>query len=79
MLPFRHLHSGFRESDVAIIAGGERTVVPQAKPGLMHLGEVVEARRDTMIKMINNRAVEESVEGPVPWAGWLGKIMCKWV
>ncbi|XP_070173882.1 KRAB-A domain-containing protein 2-like isoform X2 [Littorina saxatilis] len=55
--------------------GGEKTVLPQAKPGLMHLGEIVEARRDTLIAMINSRAVEENVEGPIPWAGWLGKIM----
>ena len=52
-------------------------MVPQPKPGLMHLGEAVEATRDTLIRMITTRAETDSVEAPIPWAGWLGKIMCK--
>ena len=62
-----------------VTTGGERTAVPQAKPGLQLLGEVVEGTKDNLIKMINSRALEEHVMGPIPWASWLGKIMCTYM
>jgi hypothetical protein len=57
-------------------AGGERTVIPQGKPGLMHMADVVEKTRMMMVEMINQRSVEENIQNSIPWAHWLGKIMC---
>ncbi|KAL8588275.1 hypothetical protein ACOMHN_008578 [Nucella lapillus] len=81
--PPQFLHSAQGEEFAAKVVrdsmdkwkGGDRTVIPWAKSGLMYMRPALDRARDLLIQLINTRATNDSVQGHLPWTTWLGKIM----
>ncbi|KAL8624520.1 hypothetical protein ACOMHN_053063 [Nucella lapillus] len=55
--------------------GAEKMTMPQGKAGLENLGQAMEEMQARLTQEIKDRAKEDSLQLPLPWASWLGKIM----